>query len=287
MGKQTQAEKRRSDRLTIAMSLQVTGMDQSGQRFMEQVRTLSVSRDGATIVVRRELTPGQQVIIRRPENDKTANARVVGQIGGQPHGYVYGLALPNPGTNLWDILFPPLADADKAVLRLLLECTGCRAHEIVYLNELETEVFEASSSLSRACQSCSDWTVWKQAPSEVPAEHLETQSNALPESHPASKSRAKKGRKEVRVHFNEKACIRHPGFGEEVVHVENVSRGGLCFHSSKAYLEGSRIEVAVPYSPGAPCIFVPARIVRARELPGKGLKKYGVTYARPSKGSST
>jgi hypothetical protein len=47
-----------------------------------------------------------------------------------------------------------------------------------------------------------------------------------------------------------KACIRHPGFEEEIVEVKDLSRGGLSFISSKGYIEGSRIEVAVPYSKG-------------------------------------
>jgi hypothetical protein len=80
------------------------------------------------------------------------------------------------------------------------------------------------------------------------------------------------------------ACIRQAGFGEEVVRVQNVSRGGLRFTSPKTYYEGSRIEVAVPYAPGGPNIFVPARIVRTQELPDTELKEYGVAYMKVHKG---
>jgi len=77
-----------------------------------------------------------------------------------------------------------------------------------------------------------------------------------------------------------KACIRHPGFGEEIVIVKNLSRGSLSFISFKDYLEGSRIEVAVPYSVGRANIFVPARIIRVQELTAKGGINYGVAYIR-------
>ena len=58
-------------------------------------------------------------------------------------------------------------------------------------------------------------------------------------------------RKHVRVQVKMKACIRHPGFDEEIVEVKDVSRSGFSFVSSKGYIEGSRIEVAVPYSGGS------------------------------------
>jgi hypothetical protein len=77
-----------------------------------------------------------------------------------------------------------------------------------------------------------------------------------------------------------KACIRHQGFEEEIVVVNDVSRGGLSFVSSNEYIEGSRIEIAVPYSAGKANIFVPAVINRAQEPSSNGLMKYGVHYIR-------
>ena len=75
-----------------------------------------------------------------------------------------------------------------------------------------------------------------------------------------------------------KAYIRHAGFEDEIVKVNDVSRGGFSFVSSKEYLEGSRIEVAVPYSGGKADIFVAARINRVQDLAGKGLTIYGAHY---------
>ena len=94
--------------------------------------------------------------------------------------------------------------------------------------------------------------------------------------------RTRNRRKSVRVRLKKiTACIRQPGFGEEVVHVDDLSRGGLRFRSPKTYYQGSRIEVAVPYEPHGPNIFVLARIVWFRELPEANFKEYGATYVRP------
>ncbi|MGA8343195.1 MAG: PilZ domain-containing protein, partial [Candidatus Sulfotelmatobacter sp.] len=119
-----------------------------------------------------------------------------------------------------------------------------------------------------------------QTSSELPAGHSGVQSKTVPESSVALMDREQNKRKHVRVQVKMKACIRHPGFEEEIVEVKDVSRGGFSFVSSKGYIEGSRIEVAVPYSGGKANIFVAARINRAQELPGKGLTKYGAQYVR-------
>jgi len=270
-------DKRRTDRINIVVNIEITGKDASGREFEEQGRTLSISRYGAAIVLNRELAPGQQVVVTRPEIEKEATARVLGQIGGQAKGYIYAVTFPDQKVNLWGIVFPPLLESDKAVVRLLLECIACQTREVVYLDELQTEVFEANRSLSRSCKQCAAWTIWKRTPHELLAtQAADAATGPVPAEAPAARNK----RRDIRVALNKSACVRQPGFGEEIVQVENVSRGGLSFLSSKGYLEGSRIEIAVPYSPGTANIFVPARIVRSRELPEKGLRRYGVAYLR-------
>ncbi len=280
MGQVKPEGKRRTHRVAIVVRIEILGADANGRDFSEQARTVAISRHGATIVLGRKLVPGQQVTIRRVATQKEANAAVVGQIGGQPGSYVYGVASLDPSVNLWGIEFPPLAESEKGVVKLLLECTACDAREVVYLNELETEVFEGSRSLSRSCKHCAAWTVWKQTSRQLPAERPGAQADAVPQPSSAAEDRTQSIRKYVRVPVKMKACIRHPGFGEEVVKVENVSRGGLSFISSKGYLEGSRIEVAVPYAGGRANIFVAARIIRAQQLPAKRVTKYGAAYIK-------
>src|SRR6267154_1061404 len=66
----------------------------------------------------------------------------------------------------------------------------------------------------------------------------------------------------------------------EVVVVRELARGGLSFYSATKYPEGSRVEIAVPYSSKAPNIYSPARIVSSRNGAGKDLLEYeyGVAY---------
>jgi hypothetical protein len=90
-------------------------------------------------------------------------------------------------------------------------------------------------------------------------------------------------RKHPRVKVTYSACVRHPQQGDEVVLCEDMSKGGLRFKSRRHYYPQSLIEVAVPYQPGQPAIFVPAQVVFVEELPEQKLFRHGVQYLRPTK----
>ncbi len=267
---------RRTDRVNIKMPVRVSAVDATGQKLSEQGHTLTISRYGATIVLNRQLVPGLHLTIMTSKGE--SSAVLLGQIGGQSGVHVYGIAFLEPTLNLWGIQFPPLTESESGLVRLLLECSVCKASEVVHLNELETDVFEGSQHLPRSCSQCNTWTIWVQIPSELPAELSGAQSKILPESSVALENQAPKKRKHVRVKVEMNGYIRHAGFEDEVVKVNDVSRGGFSFVSSKEYIEGSRIEVAVPYSGGKANIFVAARIIRVQDLAGKGQTRYGARY---------
>jgi hypothetical protein len=87
-------------------------------------------------------------------------------------------------------------------------------------------------------------------------------------------------RKHGRVRVQWPAYIRHPSFNDEIAVTENVSRGGVCFRSRQPYPVGSLIQLALPYSPGATNIFVPARIVYSQESPNKKNVVQGAIYVK-------
>jgi hypothetical protein len=271
---------RRSDRVSLSVPILVSWTTSPGRNFTKPAQTLVVSRHGATIVVRENLAQVQQITIRCSGTDREASAQVVGRLGQRQDGYLYGLAVQDPTVNLWNIEFPTLAGTEEAVSRVLLECSACKNREVVHLDELQTEVFEASHGLSRACEQCAVWTLWK------PVSHgASSDRNANDPWHErgAQSSRApmprtRNERKHVRARMKLTACVRQIGFGEEVVQIENASRGGFCFVSSRKYPNGTDIQVAVPYEPSAANIFVLARIIRHRDLPQTTNKEYGVTY---------
>ena len=90
-------------------------------------------------------------------------------------------------------------------------------------------------------------------------------------------------RKHPRVKVDYSACVRVPGRADDVVQCEDMSKGGLRFKSRQRYFAQSLIEVAVPFQPGQPAIFVPAQIVFAEELPEQRLFRCGVQYLKATK----
>jgi hypothetical protein len=92
-------------------------------------------------------------------------------------------------------------------------------------------------------------------------------------------------RKHPRTKVSYKASIRRSGFTDDIVTCEDMSKGGLCFRSRKQYFQGTDIEVAVPYSPGANAIYVPAQIAWVVEITKDKLYKCGVSYRRTSRAS--
>jgi hypothetical protein len=277
---------RQSDRVTVELPIQLSGTDASGVGFVEDSRTAVISRHGAKILSKHTLVPEQELTIRCLATRKESDTRVVGKIGEGPEGYFYGVECLDPEVNLWDIEFPPLTESEIAVARVLLECVRCHTRELTYLDAPEAEVFEANQALSRACKRCTDMSIWKLSPVMPPTGqiHLPGPPQAISEPSSATPTRTQNERKEVRVHLAMTACIRHSYLGEEIVRTEDVSRGGFRFKSCNHYSQGSVIEVALPYSPGAANIFVPARIEHADELPAGGLTSYGVSYIHVHKG---
>jgi hypothetical protein len=270
--------KRRSDRVHLAYPIQVTGKDANGADFTETGRTAVISRQGAAILLKRKLAPDVILLIRRVEKRKQAEARIVGVIGGQDNEYLYGIILLNPQDNLWDVEFPCLTGSENVVARALLQCGACQRQEVIHFNEIEFEVFDASQSVQRFCDSCSARTLWKQDSQEREDTLASLDKATSPKASSAVHQQLSR-RKDIRIPANVSACISQPGFREEIVRCEDVSRGGLCFTSRKNYLERSRVEVSVPYLQKNGNIFLPARIVYVQPL-GADLFRHGVAYIK-------
>jgi hypothetical protein len=64
------------------------------------------------------------------------------------------------------------------------------------------------------------------------------------------------------------ACVRHPAHTDEIVLCEDVSKGGVCFHSLQQYLLASSMGPAAQFSPGQTALFVSAKIQRTEALSG-------------------
>jgi hypothetical protein len=271
--------KRRSDRIAMSIPIRVTGRDEWGQDFVSDSRTVTLSRHGATIILKQSLKPDQDLKIMLVKRSKGANFRVVGRIGGESDGFVYGVAQIDSDVDIWGIGFPPTSDTKRVVGRLLMECGQCKYQEIAYMNELEVQVFQANQELTRPCEKCRKATLWRGARSEAagPAVPTADPGTALGGANGPQPSTVGR-RRNTRVNTRLLACVRQLGFSDEVVMTENMSRGGLCFRSSKAYVSGSPIEVAVPFAAGGANIFVPARIAHVIHKESDKIYRIGVAY---------
>lgn len=277
---------RRSDRVSLTLLLEASGTDSHGQEFQEPARTMLINRAGAVIVFQRELTPGQMIHLRRrapSETHREGQARVVGQFGRQKDGYLYGIEIPDKDTDLWGVEFPPIAESAETVARMLLECSYCRGREVVYLNELELRGFETNRGIARHCKKCGVPSIWTQAPHED-EEKLTARAargrRASESQRTAPLEGEQRERKRMRLKTRLTACIRQAGADDELAVCEDISPIGMCFRSKRRYEANSAIDVAVPYSPDAANIFLPARIVYSEKLPKAGLFRHGTEYRK-------
>jgi len=160
----------------------------------------------------------------------------------------------------------------------LLECARCGLRDVIYLDEAEAEFYHANGYIYRTCKRCDESTIWNEAAYE-PLETMRRTSPPLLEHVSAPGTR--KTRQHNRIRCSLRACIRYKqNYGEEVLEVNDVSRGGVSFTTQKCLTPGTRIEIAVPYSPGMDNIFLLAEIVRVKPLPNKNLYLYGAAYIK-------
>jgi hypothetical protein len=263
---------RQSDRAALSIDIEALGTESDGREFVEPARTLLISRTGAAIVIGRQLAPGEILVLRRRTNNgdqQEARVRVVAEIGTQPEGHAYGVAILDPGVNFWGVQFPDFEESEKAVARVVIQCMHCEIREVAYLGERELKEFETHEAVARYCPVCGFPALWTQA-SQGSEEKNTSKENA-------SAGPARQGAK-ARLKTTLSACVRIPGEADEMAVCENVSRGGVCFRSRRRYEPGTQITVAFPFRREGANIFVAARVVHCQEVRSAGLFRHGVAY---------
>ena len=269
---------RQSDRVSFRMPVEASWVTPDGRTLTETAETLLVSRNGGVIRLTEKLSAAQELHLRRNrEGDiwKSTRARVVAEIDQDPpNHFLYAIHLVDLRSDFWDIDFPAPHKSEEALARLLMECSFCQRREVVYLNELQLKSFEVRKCIARVCRLCDSPSIWIESQSEI--RDPETGAAA-----PTVEERLIPRRNRTRVKARILACIRRRGFQEEIAVCEDLSKGGLSFRSRNQYEEGSRVEVAVPFTPGTGAIFVPIRIVFSQAIPSAGLFRHGAAYIKP------
>ena len=267
---------RQSDRVSFRMPVEASWTGNGGLEVTQSAETLLVSRNGAVVRLAEKFFAGQEITLRRQregESWKIARARIVAEIDQGPEGFLYAIAILDPRADFWDIDFPAPHKAQEALARLLMECSFCQRREVVYLNEPELKSFEIRKCVARVCPHCDSPSIWIEAQPEV--------APVVPDIPDTPDGRVAPRRNRTRVKARVLACIRRRGFQEEVAVCEDLSKGGISFRSRNQYPEGTRVEVAVPFTPGSAAIFVPIRIVSSQAIPAAGLFRHGAAYVRP------
>jgi hypothetical protein len=275
---------RRSDRVSLTLLLDASGTDSHGHPFAIPTRTLQINLTGAVVVLDCELNTDQQLHLKRKspsESHREGDVRVVGQFGREKDGFLYGIEILPGQNDLWGVEFPPIATSEEAVARMLLECSYCRAREVVYLNELDLRGFETNRGIARHCKACGVPSIWTQAPHEDEkkltsrvARARRDQKDTLPEGG------EQRERQRMRMKTRLTACIRQAGADDELAVCEDISPIGMCFRSKRRFDANASIDVAVPYAPDSANIFLPARIIYSEEMPKAGLFRHGTEYRR-------
>jgi PilZ domain len=308
---------RRSGRIKKEVPIVLLGTDATGRVFSEQTNTVVLSRHGAGILSRSMFTPEEVLTLRFPESSREADVRLVGRLGDTPNGFIYGVEFLDAAINYWGLDFPPPEDYSEVARGVFLECTICHERQVVEQSEIEADVFLATGSVFRSCERCGQTTAWRKSqpalavaraastpgaspPLQLPGVFpLAQHGNSLPK--PAVQATAVienvqlgarsmlsiqapakqvNRRKHVRTRVSFTACVRFPLLGEEIVECENVSKGGLCFRSKKRYPGEALVEIAAPYEPGTPGLFVHAQIKRVEQLAESGIFRCGAAYLK-------
>jgi len=257
----------------LQLPVEVIGADLYGQQFFERTRTLTIHRDGVSILLANTLGPDSEVILRNPETDEEALAFVVGQAREDNTGHVYGLAYLNPPADPWHMQFP----APQTARMVQLECKSCHYVCTLALSSIEVEIFEATRELTHTCKNCNSSRTWRETSREAivkePDKSLSKDPNLRLAVSPMEERRRNK-----RMAMKTTACIRFSGV-EVVVACEDISKEGFRFTSHKEYPEGTRVEAAVPYTKSSTNIFCLSSIVYCLKMPD-GQFRHGVNYTR-------
>ena len=253
------SNRRRSDRISVSLPIQVRGVDPKDKQLNESSKTVEIGRAGTKFSLKTKLRPDQRIKIGNIRRSTEANFRVVGKVLGPEADLNYwGAECLDSPANFWGINFPPPEEGNEAAGRVLLACGTCKAQELGYLSDLETEVFSLTDRVVRECKPCALWTEWfKPKPgteAKTPATAADSEAEAAGAA-ASSPAKAKQSRANRRLSLQMAACFQTREGQEEIVKTVNISKGGLAVLSRTEYPKDCLLKVAFPYNLGGGAIY--------------------------------
>jgi hypothetical protein len=281
-------EKRRSQKVKLSIPLRIQGIDAAGRPYECEARTVDLNRHGARIRISRLLAGGETIHVFNVVNHREADFRVAGPVSPvTKEGGVFGVLGPVSGDpakrrgygiecldttlNFWGITFPRAVEREPPPPSALLQCRKCQTTALLNISLVEVDVLETAGILSWPCDTCGEVTPWGYATKD-----LETQpSRESPAGEPPQSLHFRKHR---RVSLQLPMRIRKYSGEVEITKCEDISKGGLCFVSTKHYYTGEGILVACPYNASGQNIEVEAQIVRQEEIEDTNRTIYGIKF---------
>ena len=100
--------RRRSERLKLAVSVQVYGQDSFREPFREHARTISVSAHGGAVALAARVREGQRLLVVNTRTREEQECRVA-HVGPVKNGkWTVGIEFAHSGGMFWKINFPPV-----------------------------------------------------------------------------------------------------------------------------------------------------------------------------------
>jgi len=147
------ASQRRSERVSLAFGLEITGTDCAGEYFTDAAKTRTVSRYGCCVALPRILDKHQPLQLRRPGTNEITMGQVVAAMGDDSGFHLYGVGTENSCESLWKIRFSSIFR--RRVMNSVEEGISFvnRDRQITYWNESAERVtgFSGSEAMGRRC----------------------------------------------------------------------------------------------------------------------------------------
>jgi PilZ domain len=102
-----EANRRRSERVMLRMTVVVTAEDEERRQIQEQADTQVVNAHGGLLRMKQHLHMGQSFLLTNPRNRKEISCRVVRTEEEGMEFYKVAFEFDRPASNFWPIVFPP------------------------------------------------------------------------------------------------------------------------------------------------------------------------------------
>jgi hypothetical protein len=276
------AERRKTERVMLAIPIRVLAFGSSCGDFTEETETVQVNRAGARIVLKHRVTPGDTIRIVNLQNFREADFRVVGAACLEPgRAAEWGIEYSEFERNIWGIEFPAPLDDDNHQAGALLVCRQCGSEALAPLTLVEVDILETCGLIQRLCSRCRQFCPWTYADVERRPKHLPPAAVFPPGP---ARAGPRQGGVERRAHkrlpLKLPVRVRDHRGEQEIAKTEDVSKGGFAVCLSMRLKVGEIVGVNCPYTEGDQTPEQKAEVRRQAVFTPGERWLYGLRYIR-------